>query len=102
MTREDTKARAIKFSRLTKFEDEIKRFDAVLDRILRVMPQDVKVWDRVAEVRDAVFRLQQQLRGCEIAIFAEPWIDPDDIGFPYESPADIFWERKKEEEEESK
>jgi hypothetical protein len=98
VTVEDTTSYNLKVSaaKLTKFDNEIRRFDAVMDRILKVIPEDLKVWDRIAEVRDAVFRLQQQLRGCEIAVFAEPWIDPDEMGFPYESPADIFWDRKKQ------
>jgi hypothetical protein len=67
-----------------------------MDLIQMHVPEDLKVWNRIAEVRDAVFRLQQQMRGCEIAIFCKPWIEPEDVGFPYESPADIFWDRKKQ------
>ena len=89
-------------TRVTKFDDEIRRFDAVMDRILKVIPEDLKVWDRIAEVRDAVFRLQQQMRGCEIAVFCEPWIDPEDIGLPYESPGDIFWGEKKKDSDDEK
>lgn len=100
MTGKATQRRNISFSKLSKFDDEIKRFDAVMDRILKLLPEDLNVWDRIAEVRDAVFRLQQQLRGCEVAVFAAPWLDPDDVGFPYDLPADIFWEKKKENEKE--
>jgi hypothetical protein len=39
------------------------------------------------------------LRGVEIEVFAAPWIDPDQIGFHYESPADIFWDRREEDPE---
>ena len=96
MTIEATDATNIKFSYLTKFESEIRRFDTVMDLIQKFMPDDWKVWDRMAVVRDAVFKLQQQLRGVEIEVFAAPWIDPEDIGFPYESPGDIFWDRRRE------
>ena len=72
---------------MTVLEDEIARFDAVLDRIQKLMPQDMKVYDRVVEARDAVFRLQQKMQGCEIIEFCAPWIDPDQIGFTYEHPA---------------
>ena len=84
---EDTRNSSLKFStKVTKLEEEIVRFDAVLDRIQRVMPEDVKVYDRIMEVRDAVFRLQQQMRGLDIIEFVAPWIDP----------TDIFWEKKEE------
>jgi hypothetical protein len=99
VTVEDTDPEDIKFSYLTKFESEIRRFDTVMDLIQKFMPDDCKVWDRIAVVRDAVFKLQQQLRGVEIEVFAAPWIDPDQIGFHYESPADIFWDRREEDPE---
>ena len=76
--------------KLTKLEEEIIRFDSVLDRIQKVMPiHDLRVYDKIAHVRDVIFQLQQMLHNCEIVEFAAPWIDP----------ADIFWERKEEEEE---
>jgi hypothetical protein len=99
VTTEATDATNIKFSYLTKFESEIRRFDTEMDLIQKFMPDDWKVWDHIAVVRDAVFKLQQQLRGVEIEVFAAPWIDPEDIGFPYESPRDIFWDRRKEDPE---
>ncbi len=70
-----------------------------MDHIQKFMPDDCKVWDRIAVVRDAVFKLQQQLHGVEIEVFAAPWIDPEDIGFAYESPGDIFWDRREEDVE---
>jgi hypothetical protein len=98
VTIEATDPANIQFSYLTKFESEIRRFDMVMDLIQEFMPNDCKVWDRIAVVRDAVFKLQQQLRGVEIEVFAAPWIDLEDIGFPYKSPGDIFWDRRKEED----
>ena len=77
--------------KLTKLEEEIISFDSVLDRIQKVMPiHDLRVYDKIVHVRDVIFQLQQMLHNCEIVEFAAPWIDP----------ADIFWERKEEEEEE--
>jgi hypothetical protein len=70
-----------------------------MDLIQKHMPEDLKVWERIAEVRDDVLKLQQQLRGVEIEVFAAPWIDPEDIGFPYESPGDIFWDRRMKKED---
>jgi hypothetical protein len=99
VTTEFTDPANIKFSYLTKFESEIRRFDTVMDLIQKFMPDDCKVCDRIAVVRDAVFKLQQQLHGVEIEVFAAPWIDPEDIGFPYESPDDIYWDRRKEDVE---
>ncbi len=96
MTIEATDPANIRSSYLTKFESEIRRFDTVMDLIQKFMPDDCKVWDRIAVVRDAVFKPQQQLHGVEIEVFAAPWIDPEDIGFPYESPGDIFWDGREE------
>jgi hypothetical protein len=84
---------------LTLLEEEIAHFDAVLDRIQKLMPQDLKVYDRVVEARDVMFRLQQQMRGCEIVEFCAPWIDSDDISYLYEQPADLFWNRREEDPE---
>jgi hypothetical protein len=76
----DTKGTAIKISELTKFEFEIRRFDIILDLIQKHVPDDLKIWERIDGVRDSLFKLQQQLRGIEIEVFAAPWIDPDDLG----------------------
>ena len=60
---------------------EIRRFDIILDLIQKHNPDNLKVWDRIAAIRDDVFKLQQLLRGVEIEVFAAPWIDePDDDG----------------------
>ena len=72
--------------KLTKLDEEIVRFDSVLDRIEKLMPEDLKVYDRIVEVRDAIFRLLQHMRGLDILEFAEPWVEP----------ADLFWERERE------
>ena len=75
--------------KVTKLEEEIVCFDSVLERVQKVMPHDLKIYEKIVHVRDVVFQLQQMLHGCEIVEFAAPWIDP----------CDIFWERKEEEEE---
>jgi hypothetical protein len=67
VTMEDTHNYDVKISRL---EEEICRFDAVLDSIQKLMPEDMGVYDHIVRVRDAMFRLQQSMRGCEIAEFA--------------------------------
>jgi hypothetical protein len=86
----DTHGRAIKISR---FDDYIHAFDSVLDRIQKVMPDDLKVYERIVEARDAVFRLQQQMHGCEIVEFA--CSELDDV--VYENAlADLFWDREKQ------
>lgn len=64
----------LNFSRkVTKLEEEIIRFDAVLDRILKVFEDvgdDLKVYDKVVQVREVIFQLQQMMHGCEIVDFA--------------------------------
>jgi hypothetical protein len=86
----DTQRRAKKISRL---EDEIARFDAVLDQIQKLMPEDLKVYDRIVEARDAAFRLQQQMRGCEIVVLTNSGLD--DV--VYENAiADLLWDREKQ------
>jgi hypothetical protein len=79
----DTKGRAIRISHL---DEEICKFDGVLDRIQKLMTNDLKVYDRIVEVRDAIFRLHNQMHGCEVVEFAAPWVEP----------ADLFWHKKKE------
>jgi hypothetical protein len=85
--KEDTRRSNLKFSpKVTKLEEEIVRFDTILDHIQKVMPDDMQVYDKIVHVRDVIFQLQQMLHNCEIVEFAAPWIDP----------ADIFWNKKKE------
>ena len=63
----DTHGRAIKITRLS--EEEIQVFDSKLGKIQTlVLPEDdLKVYDCICEVRDALFRLDSQMHGCEIA-----------------------------------
>jgi hypothetical protein len=39
------------------------------------MPDDMRVYDYIAHVRDAMFRLQQSMHGCEIVEFACSGLD---------------------------
>jgi hypothetical protein len=71
--------------KLTKLEQEIASFDSVLDWIQKLMPDNMRVYDYVVQARDAIFRLQQAMRGLEIIEFAEPWIEPNDV---------LYWEEE--------
>jgi hypothetical protein len=73
------------------------------------MPEDIQVWDRIAAVREAVFKLQQ-LHGVEIEVFSAPWIEPFDkddhdiissseVTPPFSSPADLFWDKREKEDD---
>jgi hypothetical protein len=63
-------AKDLRAQKLTKLEEEICRFDAVLDSIQKLMPDDMRVYDYIVQVRDAMFKLQQSMRGYEIVEFA--------------------------------
>lgn len=85
---EDTHSYDVKISRL---EEEICRFDTVLDNIQKLMPEDMEVYDHIVQVRDAMFRLQQSMHGCEIAEFA--CSELDDIITATSKDDDSFWRR---------
>jgi hypothetical protein len=76
----------VKISRL---EEEICRFDAVLDSIQKLMPEDMGVYDHIVQVRDAMFRLQQSMHGCEIVEFVCSGLDDTTAT----STDDSFWRR---------
>jgi hypothetical protein len=80
-------------SKLTLFEEEICRFDSILERIQKVFSEDLKVYDRVVEVRDALFRLQQQMRGLQIVEFACSGLD--DVVYQ-NTLNDMFWDKAKQ------
>ncbi|MDQ3969649.1 MAG: hypothetical protein M3275_14795 [Thermoproteota archaeon] len=81
----DTQSRNIKITRL---DEGITRFDAVLDRIQKLLFGDLDVHQRIVEVRDAIFRLHNQMHNCVVEEFAAPLIEP----------ADLFWNKKEEED----
>jgi hypothetical protein len=75
---EDTHRSKLNVSQLANFDREIQRFDVIMDVIQEHMPETLEIWDRISQVRDAVFKLQQQLRGIDIEVFAAPWLDPEE------------------------
>jgi hypothetical protein len=66
MTEKDTTSYHIS---VTKLDHEIVHFDSILERIQQVMPEDMKIYDAIVNVRDYIFRLQQLMHGCEIVDF---------------------------------
>lgn len=89
MTEEATQRRKIKISQLSL---EIARFDGVLDRIQKLMPDDIEIYDRISEARDALFRLQNQMRGCEIVEFASSGLDD----MTYQATLnELFWDKNR-------
>lgn len=69
--------------RVTTTADDIQlrvvEFDKVLERILNHFPEDTRIWDLTAAVRDGLFHLQQAIHGLDIidftSSFEDPWID---------------------------
>lgn len=94
MTEEATQRRKIKISnKIIRLEDDIRAFDSTLDRIQKLMPEDISVYDRVSEVRDAIFRLQQAMRGCEVVEFASSGLDD----MTYQATLnELFWDKNKQ------
>jgi hypothetical protein len=70
--------------KVSKISLDLVYVDSVLDRIRKLFPKDLKVHHKIAVVQDALFQLEEQLRGLEIEVFAAPWVDPDDDGFERE------------------
>jgi len=66
MTVENTKAQAIK---ITELDEKIIEFDTILCQIQEIMPEDLRVYEAIVQVRDYLFRLQQQMHGCRIVDF---------------------------------
>ena len=107
---EDRNSHNLKFSELSNFDMEIRRFDVVMDLIQEHTPEDWEVWDCISGMRDAVFKLQNQMKGMKIEVFAAPWIEPfdedddllysSDVNAISSSPVDLFWEKKKADEKE--
>ncbi|MDQ3852743.1 MAG: hypothetical protein M3299_07915 [Thermoproteota archaeon] len=65
--------------KLSKISLDIATVDGILDRIQKLFPEDLKVYDRIAEARDAFFRLESQIRGVEVEVFCAAWIDPEGL-----------------------
>jgi hypothetical protein len=75
---EDTHRSKLNVSQLSSFDREIRIFDVIMDLIQKRMPEDSKIWDCISRVRDEVFKLQNQIRGIQIEVFASPWLEPFD------------------------
>jgi hypothetical protein len=78
----------------TRLSEEIQVFDSTLGEIQTLLfPNNLKVCDRVCEVRDALFRLESQMRGCEVVEFCCSGL----YDFVYQkTPNDKFWDKAKQ------
>jgi hypothetical protein len=87
----DTQGRAIKITRLS---EEIQVFDSKLGKIQTLFQDDLKVCDRICEVRDALFRLESQMHGCEITEFCDSGMDDE---ADYQNTLnEMFWDQAKQ------
>jgi hypothetical protein len=89
-TAEDTQGIAINFFSLSK---KIAELDALLEGMkerVSDFKNEMQVYDYIVAAQDALFRLTQVMRGCEIVEFAEPMIEP----------SELFWEEEKKEDHE--
>lgn len=90
----DTKGIAIKISQL---DEQIRAFDCVLDRIQILLSDDIAVYDYVVQARDAIFRLQQAIRGCEVIDSPPATSGLDDMYNGYQTTLnDLFWNQEKQ------
>jgi hypothetical protein len=70
MTRETTNRSNIKLStEIIRLDEAIIDFDRILEQIQAFMPEDLRVYEAIVQVRDYMFRLQQMMHGCEIVDF---------------------------------
>lgn len=72
-SKKDTNSQLINIAEL---EHEIVKFDRVLECVLRYFPEDTRIWDSVANSRDALFRLQQSLHGLDVIDFTSAFERP--------------------------
>jgi hypothetical protein len=92
----DTHGRAIKITRLS--EEEIQVFDSKLGKIQTLVfpDDDLKVYDRICEVRDALFRLDSQIRGCDVAELCCGGSSGLDEAVYQKTLNDMFWNQAKQ------
>jgi hypothetical protein len=64
---EDTKSKNLKF---VKLDEEIVRFDRLLEELQDHVPEDMRAYQAIVSARDYIFRMQQIMHGVEIMDFA--------------------------------
>ena len=55
--------------KITKLDQEIRGFDSLLEEIQNCMPEDFEFYERIVNVRDAMYRLKACMRDCVITKF---------------------------------
>jgi hypothetical protein len=80
--------------KLILLDEEIVRFDAVLNRIQRLMPEDIGLYALITLIRDTIFQLHNKMHHCEIVDFANSGLDR------VVNPVDWFWQNQDDEREE--
>jgi hypothetical protein len=84
-------------TKITRLEEEIRCFGSVLDRIQTLMPDDIAVYDYVVQARDAIFRLQQAMQGCEVIDSTPATSGLDGIYADYQATLDdMSWNEEKQ------
>jgi hypothetical protein len=62
--------------KITHLSEQILAFDSTtLTDIQLLFPDDLKVYNLVNEISDALFRLDSQMRGCDVAEFCNRGMD---------------------------
>jgi hypothetical protein len=67
----------------------IHQFDSFLEEIQEEMENEFDVYEKVVNVRDALYQLKARIRGCDIALFDSGGLTNDIERTP--SPIDFFW-----------
>ena len=55
--------------KITILDDEIARFDALLEGLQERFPEEYEIYERIVYVRDGLYRLKAQMRDCVIEEF---------------------------------
>lgn len=81
MTVEDTTSYKLSVSTgaaaTKELEDEIVRFDTILEEIQESMTSDLRAYESIVTCRDYIFRMREVLRGCEVVHFATGNVEGD-------------------------
>lgn len=65
----------ISILRLKKAQKEIVSFDTTLDELQQLYPENEEIWDCIANTRDKLFVLQQQLHNQKTIDNSRMWQD---------------------------